>query len=45
VLSLACVATPLAAPRPCGAPTKGHWTVLLEGAARSNVVTAQLNLS
>ena len=45
VLSLACVATPLAAPRPCGAPGEGRWTVLLKGAARGNVVTAQLNTS
>jgi hypothetical protein len=44
VLSLACVATPLAAPRPCGEPSKGRWTVLLKGPARNNVVTAQINL-
>jgi hypothetical protein len=45
VLSTACASTPSAVPRPCGAPEKGAWRVVLHGADRSDAVMAQVNLS
>jgi hypothetical protein len=45
VLSMACQSSPLEAPRPCGAPGKGGWSVLLRGDARSDSVVAQVDLT
>jgi hypothetical protein len=45
VLSMACQSSPLEAPRPCGAPGKGGWSVLLKGDARSDSVVAQVDLT
>ncbi len=45
VLSMACQSSPLEAPRPCGAPGKGRWSVLLKGDARSESVVAQVDLT
>jgi hypothetical protein len=44
VLSMACQSSPLEAPRPCGGPGKGHWSVLLKGDARDDSVVAQVNV-
>jgi cellulose synthase (UDP-forming) len=45
VLSAACATGDSSAPRPCGQPAEGGWTVDLDGAERDDAVMAQVNLS
>lgn len=44
MLSVTCLSAPEAQPRPCGAPRRGRWHVVLRGPRRDDVVQAQVDL-